>query len=156
MITRTFLIRMISKTLISRTLIRMSLQGSVDDDDDTFGHFFRCALIYHLAKESALRRANTVANGLGSAILPPYTPANALPNNDRPDLTRQAADVGRKQCEVSFSFYIFNQSTNCYQLKTFAHSMSSPTHTKVNFINYCLSSHLPWCFAIYITLSLKP
>ena len=54
-----------------------------------------CALIYHLAKESALKRANTIAGGLGSAILPPYTSAPSS-NMDRPDLTRQAADVQRK------------------------------------------------------------
>ena len=52
--------------------------------------------MYHLAKESALKRANTISGGLVSAILPPYTPANAHPNIDCPDLTQKAADVQRK------------------------------------------------------------
>merc|ERR1712013_78437 len=45
----------------------------------------KCALIYHLAKESAFKRAHTIAGGLGSAILPPYTPPS---QQDRPDLTK--------------------------------------------------------------------
>ena len=50
--------------------------------------YCRCALIYHLAKESAFKRAHTIAEGLGSAILPTYTSHNM----DCPDLTKQAAD----------------------------------------------------------------
>ena len=57
--------------------------------------FSRFALIYHLAKESALKRANTIAGGLGSAILPPL-PSAPPSNMDCPDLTRQASDVYKK------------------------------------------------------------
>jgi len=39
----------------------------------------KVAFIYHLAKDSVLRRANTVAGGLGSALLP------SLPSMDSPD-----------------------------------------------------------------------
>ena len=41
--------------------------------------YFRVAFIYHLAKDSVLKRANTVMGGLGSAILP------TLPSLDSPD-----------------------------------------------------------------------
>ena len=36
----------------------------------TIQQYDRVAFIYHLAKDSELRRANTVAGGLGSALLP--------------------------------------------------------------------------------------
>jgi len=51
----------------------------------------KCALIYHLAKESALKRANTVAGGLGSAILPSSLPSAPPSTMDCPDLTRQTS-----------------------------------------------------------------
>ena len=43
---------------------------------------FRVAFIYHLAKESPLKRANTVAGGLGSALL---STLPRLPSMDSPD-----------------------------------------------------------------------
>jgi len=51
----------------------------------------KCALMYHLAKESALKRANTVAGGLGSAILPSSLPSAPPSTMDCPDLTRQTS-----------------------------------------------------------------
>lgn len=42
----------------------------------------KVAFIYHLAKESPLRRANTVAGGLGSALL---STLPSLPSMDSPD-----------------------------------------------------------------------
>ena len=53
----------------------------------------RVAFIYHLAKESPLRRANTVAGGLGSALLStlPTVPSMDM---DSPDT---GPDIGDKE-----------------------------------------------------------
>ena len=51
----------------------------------------RVAFIYHLAKESPLRRANTVAGGLGSALL---STLPTLPSMDSPDT---GPDIGDKE-----------------------------------------------------------
>ena len=65
------------------------------DFDNTF-HFDvrRVAFIYHLAKESPLRRANTVAGGLGSALL---STLPSLPSMDSPDTGPGTGGAGAGQ-----------------------------------------------------------
>ena len=46
---------------------------------------FRFAFIYHLSKDTPLRRTDTVPSGLGTASAPAHS-------MEEPDLTRQASD----------------------------------------------------------------
>ena len=67
---------------------------------------FRFAFIYHLSKDTPLRRTDTVPSGLGAASATPpavsgplqagaAAPPTAPPHTamDEPDLTRQASDL---------------------------------------------------------------
>lgn len=55
----------------------------------------KVAFIYHLAKESILRRANTIAGGMGSAVLPlsqlPTLESMDVPDQGGSDVTKSAA-----------------------------------------------------------------
>ena len=67
----------------------------------------RFAYIYHLSKDTPLRRTDTILSGLGAETgpsAPPLAPAanqnaasepwtNQRPSMDEPDLTRQASDL---------------------------------------------------------------
>jgi len=63
---------------------------NIHNKDDKF------AMIYHLAKDAALKRANTIPGNLGLAKPLPVSPPSAPPlgkTMDEPDLTRQASDL---------------------------------------------------------------
>lgn len=63
---------------------------NVHNKDDKF------AFIYHLSKDTPLRRTDTVLSGLGTAsssISNEQAKGPSAPAMDEPDLTRQASDL---------------------------------------------------------------
>ena len=65
-------------------ITKMTSKFSVQTSNPIGADHFRFAFIYHLSKDTPLRRTDTVPSGLGASA-PPH-------NMDEPDLTRQASD----------------------------------------------------------------